>query len=155
MTQRLTKGLESGKLREVLASVSRLPAWFPKWPLDTLSTVLGMDRDALRQALADGKSVAELAKEQDVPLNDVVEALMSPVSERLQQAVEDGRITQDQADQRLQQMSDRTAKQLENGQGLGPVGQFFARHPRFFHQLRQRLAQRPPRLPRWRSAPAQ
>ena len=139
MTDRLVDALESGKWRQMLTQIARLPDWFPRWPLVPLSEVLGMDGEALRQALIDGKSVKDLAEEQGVAIVDVVDALTAPAADRLARAVEDGRLTQAEADERLASISERVTEQIQTGGGPGPVAQFFARHPRVFKNLRERL----------------
>jgi len=154
MTGRLVEALESGKWQQVLVRIARLPNWFPRWPLALLSEVLGMEADELHQALADGTSVAELAEQQGLAIDDVVDALIAPVGQRLAKAVEDGRITQADADDRLEHIAERLTRQIEEGEGLGPVGRVFARHPRVFKNLRQRLPWCGTRFPRqWTPAP--
>jgi AcrR family transcriptional regulator len=85
-----------------------------------LAETLGMTTEELREALVDGQTIAELAEAQGVPLEDIVDASLAPVVERLQQAVDDGRITQEQADERLEQMEAKLLEALESGSGFGP-----------------------------------
>jgi hypothetical protein len=90
-----------------------------------LAETLGMSTEELREALADGQArsiatIAELAEAQGVPLQDVVDALLAPMVERIQQAVEDGRITQEQAGERIEQVEERLLEALESGSGFGP-----------------------------------
>ncbi len=66
---------------------------------DWLAEQLGMTVDELQAELDAGKTIAELTEEKGVDLDAVrVEAM----KERLQQAVEDGTLTQEQADWMLQ-----------------------------------------------------
>jgi hypothetical protein len=83
-----------------------------------------MTVDELRKALADGQTVAELAQAQDVALEDVADALVAAHAERLQQAVEDGRLTQEEADEKLVEMETNILDRLESGEfgGLGGPG---------------------------------
>ena len=86
-----------------------------------LAEELGMTQDELSAALADGKTVAELAAEQGLSLDDLVAALTAQRAEALSQAVADGTLTQEQADSMLEQMAEHMTWQLENV-GLGGYG---------------------------------
>ena len=85
-----------------------------------LAETLGMTTEELREALADGQTIAELAEAQGVALEDIVDASLAPMVERIQQAVEDGRITQEEADERIEQMEEKLLEALESGSGFGP-----------------------------------
>jgi 3-hydroxyacyl-CoA dehydrogenase len=89
--------------------------------LDIIAEVLGMTADEVREALASGQIIAELAEAQGVPLQDVADALVAAEAERLQQAVEDGRLTQEEADERIARMEGNTLERLESGE-RGPGG---------------------------------
>lgn len=69
--------------------------------LDTLAEVLGLEVDALSTALQDGQTVADIAAEQGVALDDVIAAVTADHAEALAAAVEDGDLTQAQADAML------------------------------------------------------
>jgi polyhydroxyalkanoate synthesis regulator phasin len=76
--------------------------------LETAADALGMSEDELRSALReDGATLAGIAEDQDVPVEDLVAALVTAAEERLAQAVEDGRISQEQADQRRSDLEER------------------------------------------------
>jgi hypothetical protein len=83
-----------------------------------LAEALGMTVDEVHAALAG--TIAELADSQGMTLEEVVDALIAPVIERIQQAVDDGRITQEQADERIEQMEKKLLEALESGSGFGP-----------------------------------
>jgi 3-hydroxyacyl-CoA dehydrogenase len=89
--------------------------------LDVVAEVLGMTTDEVREALASGQTIAELAEAQGVPLQDVADALVAAEAERLQQAVEDGRLTQEEADESLALMEQNVLEHLESGE-RGPGG---------------------------------
>jgi uncharacterized protein (DUF433 family) len=91
--------------------------------LDVIAEVLGMTPDEVREAVSGGQTIAELAEAQSVPLQDVADALVAAEAERLQQAVEDGRLTQEEADKRLALMEENILERLESGErGLGGPG---------------------------------
>jgi hypothetical protein len=63
-----------------------------------------------RELLAElrkGKSVADIAQARNTPLIDVRTAILAPVKARLDTAVQNGRITRAQADQRLSKLEKR------------------------------------------------
>ena len=49
---------------------------------DTLTDVLGIDAETLRNQLQDGSTLADIAAEQDVEVSAVVDALVAAISER-------------------------------------------------------------------------
>jgi len=66
--------------------------------LDTVAGALGLEEDDLRDELQDGKTVAEIAGAQGVALQDVIDAVVAERADDLAEAVEDGTLTQAQAD---------------------------------------------------------
>ncbi len=78
------------------------PGWWgaPAGPvglggLDVAAEALGLDEDALWDALRDGNSIADVATEQGVHLQVVQDALVSEATERIDAALADGRIGED------------------------------------------------------------
>lgn len=93
--------------------------------LETAAETLGMDGGALRAALRDGSSLADLAEQQGVAVDDVVAALVDEAEEHLAQAVADGRITQERADEIAATLSERLTERLDQTwepRGHGPRG---------------------------------
>jgi hypothetical protein len=78
---------------------------------DTAAEALGLTPEGLFAELRAGKSPAEIAEEQGVDveaLYDTVNAARGEaMKQAIQQAVEDGRLTQDQADQMLERLESR------------------------------------------------
>ncbi|MEA3439823.1 MAG: hypothetical protein U9R58_06040 [Chloroflexota bacterium] len=66
-----------------------------------LSQALGLTVDDLHEAREEGKSISDILSEQGVTAVEVREALVAAHEAAIQQAVEDGVITQEQADQFL------------------------------------------------------
>ena len=87
--------------------------WQARGQVDTVAQTLGMSTEDLVTALRDGKSVAHLAQEKGVALDQVVEALLSPQREALAQAVANGKLTQAEADAKLAQMQERITERLQ------------------------------------------
>lgn len=72
--------------------------------------VLGLTTDELREQLRSGKTLAEVAADQGVERQTLVDALVASATERLAQAVTDGKVDQERADEltaRLPEMIDR------------------------------------------------
>lgn len=91
--------------------------------LDTAAETLGVTTDELRDALRDGQTLAEVAEAQGVEIDALVDALVAAAQERLDEAVTDGRITQERADQIAGTLEERIAQHVEQGmpmRGDGP-----------------------------------
>lgn len=86
---------------------------------------LGMTVPDLVSELQDGKTIADVAADKEVDPQVIVDAFVAQHTEWLNQAVADGRITQEQADQMLQQMSEEVQEHLTEPfpfEGGGPGG---------------------------------
>lgn len=84
--------------------------------LQGIADVIGVTTDDLRQAREDGTSLADLAGDN---VDDLVDYLTEQSTERINQAVADGKITQEQADEKLDGLEERIADRVENGGGFG------------------------------------
>jgi len=74
---------------------------------------LGMDRKALATELRSGKSVAEIAQEKGVSTDALVAKALEGVKERIDKAVENGRITAEERDKRLEEAKVRIQERIE------------------------------------------
>lgn len=81
--------------------------------LDLAAEKLGLSVEELRTELEEGKSIAAVAEEQDVDPQIIVDAYVAQMRETLDEAVENGRITQKQADWALEQGETRIQEMLE------------------------------------------
>jgi polyhydroxyalkanoate synthesis regulator phasin len=91
--------------------------------LSAAATALGMTDDELRTALeADGTTLADVAEQQGVEVGALVDALVAAQQERIAAAVEDGRITQEQADQRLADLEERVTERVNSEAPVGGPG---------------------------------
>jgi polyhydroxyalkanoate synthesis regulator phasin len=68
---------------------------------------LGMTQAALRDALQDGKTLAQVARDRDKPVNGLIDALVAEKRERINNAVEDGDLTRAQANELLEDLRTR------------------------------------------------
>ena len=76
---------------------------------------LGMTEEELRTALrADDASLAAVAEAQGVAVDDLVSALAQAQTDRIGQAVTDGELTQEEADERLADLEERVTERVES-----------------------------------------
>ncbi len=86
---------------------------------------LDVSEGDLIDLLQEGKSIAEVASEKGVDPQTIADAYLAQIQAKLADAVEDGNITQKQADAMLENMAEHIASQLEATDGClpsGPVG---------------------------------
>ena len=74
---------------------------------------IGVSVADLKQARKDGKSIAQVAKDHDKSVDDVVNAVVKQATSDIDQAVKDGKLDSKKADEIKQKLPDR-AKQLVN-----------------------------------------
>lgn len=95
--------------------------------LEAAATALGLSEDDLRTELQDGSTIAEIASEKGVDLATVTDAMLAAEKEKLAEAVSSGKLTQEQADERLSGAEERitarvNGEQPEGGPGRGGPG---------------------------------
>ena len=95
--------------------------------------VLGIEADALRDALAGGQTLAEVAEANGTTAQAVIDAMVGEAEERLDQAVEDGRLTEDEAADKLAEITEHVTGvvngDIEPAFGhRGPGGHRFGGH---------------------------
>ena len=84
--------------------------------LETAAEYLGMTQAALRDALRDGKTLAQVARDRNKSVDGLVNALVAEKRERINQAVEDGDLTRAQANRILEDLRSRVTDMV-NGRG--------------------------------------
>ncbi|MEM9463719.1 MAG: hypothetical protein AAGA90_00005 [Actinomycetota bacterium] len=94
-----------------------------------IAEALGLDGSEIREALQNGDSIADIAEAQGVDLDSIVDALVASAEERLDAAVEAGRIDEAQAAAMLEQAEEK-AEDIVNGEfefegRRGPGGRGF------------------------------
>lgn len=80
-----------------------------------IADILGIEPEALRDAMVEGATIAELAADAGVTTDDIVAALVAQASDRLDEAVESGRIDDADAETKLAEIEDRLTA-LVNGE---------------------------------------
>jgi hypothetical protein len=73
----------------------------------------GMTAAELREALAEGKTIAQIAEENGVDPQVIAGAYLSEIGEKLNEAVVDGKLTQERADWMLEQAETKVTEQLD------------------------------------------
>jgi hypothetical protein len=90
--------------------------------LDAAAKYLGLSESDLRTKLDNGKSLADVAKDQGKSVDGLIQALVADAKTHLDQAVSDGRLTQAQENQILSQIKEHLSD-FVNGkapEGFGP-----------------------------------
>lgn len=87
-------------------------------PVETAAEYLGMDLADVREALADGKSLADLANDKGKSVAGLKQALRDEIRKDADQAVKDGALTKEQADRVVEKLSAATDDLVENSGGL-------------------------------------
>ena len=80
-----------------------------------IAEMLGLEGREIREALRNGSSIAELAEAQGIDSADIVDAIVARAEDRLDTAVENGRIDDVQAAEMLTRTAER-AEDLVNGE---------------------------------------
>ncbi len=86
--------------------------------METAAETLGMSVADLRTALRDGQTLAEVAEAQGVEVQTLIDALVAEVKEHLDEHVADGDMTQEEADEKLAEATERITDRVNNG---GPL----------------------------------
>lgn len=85
----------------------------PGHHLGVVAEALDMTEDQLRTALEGGKTIAEVAADEGVDVQAVLDALAADARARLDQAVADGDLTREQADERLARIEERVTAMVD------------------------------------------
>ena len=75
--------------------------------LSVVAESLGLSEDELRTALDDGHTIADVAGEEGVDVQEVIDAIVTAQRERLDAKVAEGDLTQEQADEMLADAEER------------------------------------------------
>ena len=80
---------------------------------DALAELFGIDAETLRSELSDGSSLADIADEHGVDVAEVIDLLVNAASDRLDQAVESGRLSAEEAAQKLADLTERVTERVD------------------------------------------
>lgn len=87
--------------------------------LEAIAPLLGVTPSEVATGLRSGISIAAQAQAAGVPVQSIVDALVAEMSQRLATAVETGRLTQEQADEKLAQAPERLITMLDKVRPAG------------------------------------
>ncbi|MCY3571257.1 MAG: hypothetical protein OXH19_07970 [Chloroflexi bacterium] len=93
--------------------------------VSALAELVGTDVDGLKTALAEGKTLAEIAGENGVDAQTVIDALVVKANERIDAAVEAGKLTDEEAETKKSEAATRIEDVVNNGfdrDGMGGWG---------------------------------
>lgn len=95
--------------------------------LEAMADAIGISEDDLRAALEDGQTPAEVAEANGVSRADLVDAIVADIDEHLDQAVEDGHLTEAEADERRADVEEHAnaivdGERPEPPEGMAPPG---------------------------------
>ena len=87
----------------------------PGFDGEVVAGLLGIDVETLRSEVRDGKTIAEIAAEQGVDPQTVIDSLVAEAKSHLDLSVENGRLTQEEADAKLADVTERITGLVNNG----------------------------------------
>lgn len=90
--------------------------------VEAVREALGLEPGEIRERLAAGESLAEIAEAEGIDRQAVIDAVVAAHQARLDEAVADGHLTQEQADELAARFADRVDERVERGSAAG-------RHP--------------------------
>ena len=83
--------------------------------LEVAAQAIGIEVDALREALRSGQTMAEVAQANGVEVQVVVDAIVADISARIDEGVANGRLTQEEADEKKAELPERVTARV-NGE---------------------------------------
>jgi len=90
---------------------------------EVLAQALGMTTDELHTALESGKTIAQVAADQGVDVQVVIDALTAGMTNHINEEVANGELTQEEADAKLADLSTHIADMVNNPRPAeGPGG---------------------------------
>jgi hypothetical protein len=94
----------------------------PEWAggSGTVADLLGLTEEELQAARLEGKSLVDIAKDQGVSEDDLIEGMLSAKVDTLAQLVDEGKLTQAQADLMIENMRSRVQTMVERTD-VGPA----------------------------------
>lgn len=80
-----------------------------------LAELVGTDLEGLKTALGEGKTLAEIAGENDIDAQTVIDALVERADERIDSAVEAGKLTEAEAETKKSEAAEKIEDWVNNG----------------------------------------
>lgn len=89
---------------------------------DAVTETLGLGADEIRSRMADGRSLADIAEAEGVDAQALVGAIVAEHQQRLDAAVDAGRLTEEQAAERADDFAEHAADMVEHTPRPHPEG---------------------------------
>lgn len=90
--------------------------------MEEAAAAIGIDQAELREALDSGQSIADVAEANGVAVQEVIDAMVEAETEHISEKVAEGRLTQEEADEKLAELetriTDRVNGAVENHEGV-------------------------------------
>lgn len=83
--------------------------------LDAAAEALGMTAEELRTELSDGQTIAQVAEARGVDVQTVIDAMLAELKAHLDEEVAAGEHTQEEADEKLAEATERITDRVNNG----------------------------------------
>jgi hypothetical protein len=91
--------------------------------LDAAARALNLSVEDLRERLRDGRTLAQVAQEQNVDAQTVIDAMVADATARIDEKVQEGDLTTEEANERKANLEERIARLVNEGpQRGGPRG---------------------------------
>ncbi len=87
-----------------------------------VAALVGTDAEGLKAALSEGKTLAQIAVENGVEVQSVIDSLVERANERIDAAVEAGKLTEEEAETKKSQAAEKIEDVVNNGFGDGHWG---------------------------------
>ncbi|MGI9578229.1 MAG: hypothetical protein ACR2OH_08530 [Microthrixaceae bacterium] len=84
--------------------------------LEDAAAAIGIEETELRESLDSGQSIADVAEANGVSTQDVIDAMVAAKSERIAEKVEEGRLTQAEADEKLAEVDERITDRVNGAE---------------------------------------
>jgi hypothetical protein len=97
--------------------------------LDAAAQALNLSVEDLRERLRDGRTLAQVAQEQNVDVQSVIEAMVAAASAHIDEEVQEGDLTADEANEKKAELRERITELVNEGprrhrdRGEGPPGE--------------------------------
>jgi len=118
---RFDRGFFGERGEDFFRGLRALPFVRPAIDLDVAADYLGLSESELREELAEGNTLAEIARAQGKSVEGLVRALVGAAEERIDEAVEEGRLTEEQAAELKDDLEERLRDRVDEELGrFGP-----------------------------------
>lgn len=84
---------------------------------EVVTELLGLTQEELKAAFQEGKTLAEIAAEQGVSESDLVDALVAAATDRIDEAVADGKLTEDEAAEKIAGLEEKVTERVNTEPG--------------------------------------